>query len=576
MIVTGKAGQGSYGVVYVVETIPDRQPLIVKRNLVDTEMDFCVTVRELDLLGLLKGHPYIVDLTSVSFGNPFGDIPMSPIHRRGCRDDDIHFIFEKASQDFIALVSRRSRVSLSTMKKAMVQSLLAIEYAHAKGVIHRDIKPSNLLWFSDTEVAKLCDFGLSKIISEQDPGTPRVVTSWYRAPEICLSHPGYTEKSDMWSIGCVFYELLSGRALLYGAKDIDRDLFSSIVDLFPHQCPPARLQELGRYAPFPLRTGGYHREKTDHVHVTCSILEDLLNLDGRIVDGLGGQQGYGLFLDLLAHLLVIDPHLRYSATEALGHGFFREYAGLIESTRATHPPVPDVLQEVTIVAGPTRNWALAIAQNYYKSRHDYTWYRHKIIFLGLDIYDRYLHYLSQHPELQLPRVDQVEYELSYMVCLYLAMKFSLTMAEPRSFSTFVSEPYRTPSCLEAMRQFEIFLLRDVLALAIYRPTVYQAANLFGDRLSDDHVGELLTYYGRLESGTYESPRAIYEAFRGLITHGPNASMTDIPSRRAAVTPEPIPERTVVRPRRTRLAAARPMRVVDRIDYYQTTSVYGGR
>lgn len=94
----------------------------------------------------------------------------------------------------------------------MIQILKGIIYLHSKNVIHRDIKGANIL-ISDKGIVKLADFGLARIFY---PGnktyqyTNRVVTLWYRAPELLLGARNYSETVDVWSLGCVFAEMFIG------------------------------------------------------------------------------------------------------------------------------------------------------------------------------------------------------------------------------------------------------------------------------------------------------------------------------------------------------------------------------
>jgi mitogen-activated protein kinase 15 len=108
----------------------------------------------------------------------------------------------------------------------MLQLLKATCYMHSKACIHRDIKPANILIDKESNI-KLADFGLTRqfnkiLEDEPDEMTNYVASRWYRAPEILLGSSLYTEKADMWSVGCVFAELLLGRVLFDGSSTLDQ------------------------------------------------------------------------------------------------------------------------------------------------------------------------------------------------------------------------------------------------------------------------------------------------------------------------------------------------------------------
>lgn len=88
---------------------------------------------------------------------------------------------------------------------------------HTANVLHRDLKPSNLLLNASCDL-KICDFGLARTGSEKGFMTEYVVTRWYRAPELLLSQEEYTSAIDVWSVGCIFAELLA-RKPLFAGKD---------------------------------------------------------------------------------------------------------------------------------------------------------------------------------------------------------------------------------------------------------------------------------------------------------------------------------------------------------------------
>ena len=91
---------------------------------------------------------------------------------------------------------------------------------HSLGIMHRDIKPENML-LSKNGILKVCDMGFARYIMNQSPLTEYVSTRWYRAPELLIESAGYGSGIDVWAIGCIFVELLTGKALFMGQNDYE-------------------------------------------------------------------------------------------------------------------------------------------------------------------------------------------------------------------------------------------------------------------------------------------------------------------------------------------------------------------
>lgn len=105
--------------------------------------------------------------------------------------------------DLAGLFKNNIKFTLPEIKCIMKQLLLGVEYLHKQRILHRDIKPANIL-LNDQGSVKIADFGLGRKFMDCKNMTCKVVTLWYRAPELILKYRKYDSKIDVWSIGCVF------------------------------------------------------------------------------------------------------------------------------------------------------------------------------------------------------------------------------------------------------------------------------------------------------------------------------------------------------------------------------------
>ena len=121
---------------------------------------------------------------------------------RGCvTDNEAHIVLDYVDHDLRGLLDFPQEVKFTPEQKKyyMRGILIALEGLHSRKIIHRDLKSANVLIGNDGTV-QLADFGLARVKREGDL-TPRVVTSWYRAPEVFFGDTQYTEKIDIWSAG---------------------------------------------------------------------------------------------------------------------------------------------------------------------------------------------------------------------------------------------------------------------------------------------------------------------------------------------------------------------------------------
>lgn len=199
--------------------------------------------------------------------------------------------------------------STAEVKRLLLQLLGAVEHMHGRWYIHRDLKTSNLLYSNSGKLC-VCDFGLARTYgSPIAPYTAEVVTLWYRCPELLLGSKVYSTPLDMWSVGCIFGELLTGKPLLPGEGEADqlarifRLLGAPSEDRWPGV---SLLPNFGRVSVSRAPSRGRLRE----VFPSASFS------GGAFLSDLG--------FDLLLRLLELDPAKRISASAALGHAWLAE------------------------------------------------------------------------------------------------------------------------------------------------------------------------------------------------------------------------------------------------------------
>ena len=228
-----KLGKGGAGTVYLGTLGVDR--VAIKTYNLETINGIRPEIlRETAILSWAK-HPNLISLIEVKLS------------------ENIEIIMEYGGpclRDFINNTSIMQRITRFDQIRDNILS--GLEYLHSHNIFHRDIKPSNIL--VDDYRARLCDFGLTKPVSNQF--TPNVGTLNYRAPEIFANNE-YDVKSDIWSIGCCFYEYFTKRQLFNGASEIA--VLSSIVRIVPVDQASLKLMKLDIINPINCNTTKYFR-----------------------------------------------------------------------------------------------------------------------------------------------------------------------------------------------------------------------------------------------------------------------------------------------------------------------------
>ncbi|XP_031122308.1 mitogen-activated protein kinase 9-like isoform X1 [Ipomoea triloba] len=297
-------GKGSYGVVAAaVDTHTGEKVAIKKINDVFEHVSEATRImREIKLLRLLR-HPDIVEIKHI----------MLPPCRREFKD--IYVVFELMECDLHHVIKTNDNLTPEHYQFFLYQLLRGLKYMHSANVLHRDLKPKNILANADCKL-KLCDFGLARVSFGDAPSavfwTDYVATRWYRAPELCGSFfSKYTPAIDIWSIGCIFGEMLTGKPLFPGKNvvhqlDIITDLLGTpsteTISRIRNEKARRYLSSMRKKYPIPLS-------------------QKFPDIDP-------------LALRLLERLIAFDPKDRPSAEEALADPYFHGLANVEEEPSA--------------------------------------------------------------------------------------------------------------------------------------------------------------------------------------------------------------------------------------------------
>lgn len=313
-----RISEGTYGVVWKARDIHTDEIVALKQikfhvhdevaaatemNHRHTSNGFPVTaLREINVLMALS-HECIVTVREMVVGSD---------------REKVYMVMEFFDFDLSRAVSAKNypgALPQSELKGIMQHILRGAQHMHEHWYLHRDLKPSNILVRRDTGQVALADLGLAR--RYQKPRTPLtllVVTLWYRAPELLFGESCYGPPIDMWSVGCIFGELIlgTGEAIFQGQGELDQiDQIFALLGI-PTEDSWPNFRQLPHAGLFRWR------KKENGVSQLPTKFPVAKPVMGNPRQAFLDNHGF----DLLAGLLALDPTKRITAQQALDHPYF--------------------------------------------------------------------------------------------------------------------------------------------------------------------------------------------------------------------------------------------------------------
>jgi len=284
-------GGGSYGFVCsAIDEVTGEKVAIKKiANVFNDLVDAKRILREIKLLLHFRNHENIVQVKDLM------TFPPNTLNFK-----DVYIVTNLMESDLDRILASSQPLSDQHFQYFLYQLLRGLKFVHSASVLHRDLKPSNLLVNANCDLC-ICDFGLARgvDISDDGPLTEYVQTRWYRAPELLCEMEHYDQQIDVWSVGCIFAEMLRRKPFFRG--ETPQHQLETIVSVIGQ--PPQDLMEQIRLEPIikAIYSGAEFK-----AHPFASYFPRDADADA---------------LDLLQKMLKFDPRDRCTIGEALNHRY---------------------------------------------------------------------------------------------------------------------------------------------------------------------------------------------------------------------------------------------------------------
>jgi len=288
-------GDGAYGFVCSADDAVTGEQVAIKKvaDVFSDLIDAKRILRELKLLRHLDGHENVVNII---------DCMTIPANTHQFRD--IYIVTRLFDSDMDRIITSGQDLTDQHFQYFLFQILRGLRYIHSANVLHRDMKPSNLLVNANCDLA-VCDFGLARGFEGEkgDDMTEYVVTRWYRAPELLCEVQNYGKGVDIWSVGCIFAEMLCRRPIFQGRTP--QDQLSVII------------RKLGTIEASDL---AFIENRIARQTIASAMAKPSTTTFPELFEPGTNP----LAIDLAQKMLAFNPEKRISVEEALAHPYLRD------------------------------------------------------------------------------------------------------------------------------------------------------------------------------------------------------------------------------------------------------------
>lgn len=427
-------GEGGFGIVTEVES-NDGNRYAIKINFGFKKVEGMLSLRDVNFSTAINQHPYFLAIKEISLKDPFTTKYIPKFKNKHdlideLKVDSLYFVMSLGKSSLDCLFKKERYEELIPRFRSIIwQITVAIEYMHAKNFMHRDIKPDNIIIFTDKNNdfrVKIADFGFIKTCSN-DLNTVNIQNHSYRAPEIALKCKNYKNTVDIWSLGIIFFQMLTGGDFPYSEEpnknDNDEKLLSMMHLVF-------NLSSIDYV--------DYDRKMYEKIVRKPSSNTLLSKLNTKMRDPINSKLFDYFYKDECFDLLInmLNPNIgRFTANQCLNHPFFSknypesktDFVNMHKTISEKYciSPTGDLIPEcedlIVATDNPCRQKYFKYAEYIYNSLNGQPWFNLQIWASTNDLFDRWLyHYLNTSAPTIIPTEHLIK--KCYFSCAFIMIK----------------------------------------------------------------------------------------------------------------------------------------------------------